>query len=146
MRIYLDGLERQRQVSVADCATVSRRLGDVLDAHEAVAGEYMLEVSSPGVNRRLRRPEHFQRAVGEYVRLRVCDPDGTPRNLLGTLEGAEAEQVCILADSGEVSVVALDSIKAANLEFRFDKPAKPGKKRRRRAGDQDKGTSRCKTN
>lgn len=135
VRIYLDGLEYERQVSVSDCGVVSRRLGDVLDAHDAIGGAYMLEVSSPGVNRRLRRPQHFRRVVGEYVRVRTRDRDGISRTLVGKLEEAQEDRIRILADSGETALVTLDSIEAANLEFRFDKPAKPGKKRGRRAGN-----------
>jgi len=114
---------------------VSRRLGDVLDAHEAIEGAYMLEVSSPGVNRRLRRAEHFRRVLGEYVRVRSCGRDGVAQTLVGKLEQAGDDQIRILADSGEIATVAIDSIEAANLEFRFEKPAKPGKKRGRRAGN-----------
>ena len=66
LRIYLDNPAPDRGVSLADCETVSRRMGDALDAHDALPGSYMLEVSSPGLNRPLLIPPGgFERPGGE---------------------------------------------------------------------------------
>ena len=69
LRLYLD---RESGVSLDDLSRVSRQLGDLLDVHDAVPGPYTLEVSSPGINRRLRRPEHFLRYLGKRVRVRTA--------------------------------------------------------------------------
>src|SRR5437763_4068332 len=61
-------------VTLDELTRVSRELGDVLEAHEAVPGRYQLECSSPGVNRPLLREPHFRRARGQRVRIRTRDP------------------------------------------------------------------------
>src|SRR3972149_11857053 len=71
LRLFLD---RSGGISLDDLTRVSRQLGDVLDAHNAVPGSYTLEVSSPGINRRLRRPDHFRRYLGKKVRVRRVAP------------------------------------------------------------------------
>ena len=63
-----------RAVTLEDCATVSRRLGDVLEANEAVSGSYLLEVSSPGLDRPLKRPEDFARFAGQKASVKLRLP------------------------------------------------------------------------
>jgi ribosome maturation factor RimP len=141
VRILLDA---ERPVTVADCEAVSRRLNDVLDAHDdedAKSGQYMLEVSSPGVNRPLIRPEHFRRVVGSRVRLKLTRaaalPDGETvagaerpvgRTLLGRLEHADDDGVKLAADDGRLLDVAYANVDRANLEYEFPETGPPGKR------------------
>ena len=99
LRLYMDraggsGLDgRAGGVSLDDLARVSRQLGDLLDVQEAVPGRYTLEVSSPGVNRRLRRADHFQRYLGKKVRVRTTIPIDGRRTFAGALDTVEAHGI-----------------------------------------------------
>lgn len=133
IRIYLDNPASDRAVSVADCEALSRRMGDVLDAHETVAGHYMLEVSSPGVNRPLRKASHFEAVVGRRVRVRMNEPVDGKRTVVGSLVRFNDGRLCVKEDSGEVVETTLDNVERANFEFEFKTPEKPGKRRKNKA-------------
>jgi ribosome maturation factor RimP len=84
------------QMDVDDCATLSRALSDVLEAADPVDGEYMLEVSSPGIDRPLTRLEDFVRFAGHEARLELVNPDASGRRRFkGTLSGAEGNDVML---------------------------------------------------
>jgi ribosome maturation factor RimP len=117
VRIYLDSPDPDKSVSLVDCETMSRRLGDVLDAHEPVSGRYMLEVSSPGVNRPLKKREHFERVVGGRVRVRTTNGDGAKRRVLGRLRRMDGVEAEIEVDGGEIGRCALGDLDGASLEF-----------------------------
>ena len=125
LRVLLDSSTPSRAVTVDDCATVSRRLGDVLEANEAVSGSYLLEVSSPGVNRPLRTPEHFRRVVGDRVRVRFREPCGDVRGVVARLLEADAGRLVLENENGTVIETTVDNVERANLEFDFQVPAKP---------------------
>src|SRR5215831_12332723 len=74
-------------VSVEDCARVSRALGDDLDAAEAMPGRYILEVSSPGIDRPLKQQKDFERFVGERAEVVTVEKIGDQRDYCGTLAG-----------------------------------------------------------
>ena len=112
-------------VTLDELARASRELGDVLDAHDAVPGRYHLECSSPGINRPLTRPEHFQRALGQRVRLRARTPISGRRQFRGMLTGVTADGVTLAdVDVGTVAV-SLEAIEKANIEHEFARP--PGR-------------------
>lgn len=129
VRVFLDTADGSGLVSIDDCTAVSRRLGDALDAHEAVQGNYMLEVSSPGLNRLLRTPTHFARVIGQKVRVRTNLEGEGRRTRLGRLVEADEGQIVIVEETGASARIALGDIERANLEFEFE--AKPAPRRRR---------------
>src|SRR5262245_29621420 len=121
LRVLIDRPEGG--VTLDELARVSRELGDVLDGHDAVAGRYHLECSSPGINRPLVREVHFQRAVGQQVRVRTRELIGGRRQFKGTLAAVSAEQVDIDdPDAGTVHV-PFAAIEKANVEYDFTRPA-----------------------
>ncbi len=101
LRLYLDKAGGSGGVTLDELASVNRQLGDLLDVHEAVPGSYLLEVSSPGVNRRLRKPEHFQRYVGKLIRVRLALPREGRRNFLGTLKEVASDGITVSEDNGD---------------------------------------------
>jgi ribosome maturation factor RimP len=101
LRLYLD---KDGGPNVDDLSRVSRELSDVLDSTDAVEGAYTLEVSSPGINRPLRRPEHFARFVGKRIRVRTRDMINGRRSFLGTLEEAGAEHITLKVEGTQVQI------------------------------------------
>lgn len=117
LRIYID---REGGVTLADCERISQQVGAVLDAEDVVPGEsYHLEVSSPGVERRLQKPEHFEWSRGRKVRLQLKEPVEGQRRWEGILEGLEEGQVVLDAGAGRTIRVRMEIIEKANLKFEW---------------------------
>ncbi len=109
-------------VTLDELARISRELGDVLDAHDAVPGRYQLECSSPGLNRPLIRDAHYRRAVGRQVRIRTRDRVGDRRQFRGELAAVADDGVTVRdPDAGEV-FLPFAAIERANLEYDFARP------------------------
>jgi len=85
LRITID---KPAGVTHEDCANVSREVGTILDVEDAVPGSYLLEVSSPGLDRTLSRPAEFERFVGSLVKVSVREPVNGNRHFEGRLESA----------------------------------------------------------
>ncbi len=115
LRFYLD---REGGVTIDDLAPMSRRLGDVLEVHDVVPGRYTLEVSSPGINRRLRRPDHFRSYVGKRVRVRTIEHHRGRRSFVGPLRSVEHEGVVVEIAEGD-QFIRFDDIAQANYEHEF---------------------------
>lgn len=126
LRFYLDRAEGG--VSIDELTTMSRRLGDVIEVHDLVPGSYTLEVSSPGINRRLRQPGHFRRYVGKRVRVRTVDGSDGRRAFLGVLNEVRPDGI-VCTVGGSERFVAFDDIAQANYEHAFPEP-----QRRRASG------------
>jgi ribosome maturation factor RimP len=99
-------------MSVEDCARLSRVLSDALDAADPVKGEYVLEVSSPGIDRPLTRPRDFERFAGEEIRVETSNPVAGRRRFKGRLLGLEDDEVTIACDDGEFRLSLANVAKA----------------------------------
>lgn len=115
LRLFID---KDGGVTLDDCASISRELGDLLDVKDVIPQSYVLEVSSPGLNRRLRKKEHFSRFAGQQVRLRLVAPIDGRKNIVGELEGVEDEAVIVVTPEGRYSI-AMKEIAKANLIYEF---------------------------
>lgn len=112
-------------VQLQDCAAVSREILDHPEVEQLVPGEQTIEVSSPGVNRKLSRPEHFRGAIGERVRLKFAEPDGKNRVVFGTLLSCSDQGVdCEDETSHERVSVAFGNLRQARVDFLFEKGMK----------------------
>jgi len=118
LRLYLD---RDGGVSLDDLTRVSRQVGDLLDVHNAVPGAYTLEVSSPGIDRRLRRADHFERYLGQKVRVRTQAPLDGRRVFVGPLTAVDAEGITVVQD-GVPCVIRFAEIAQANYEPELVRP------------------------
>jgi ribosome maturation factor RimP len=107
-------------VSVEDCATASRAIARVLEAdgEQLLRGRYVIEVSSPGVFRPLRKPPHFQQVIGQTVKLFV-ECDGVPRQLRGELVAADAEAIELRGETG-VERFTYAQVRKAHLDPQLD--------------------------
>lgn len=97
LRVYLD---RPEGVTIDHCEAVSRALDVKLDEVDPIEGSYVLEVSSPGADRVLRKPEHFERFLGEQVEVRLYRPLNGAKTLVGTLKSYEDGGVTIETQEG----------------------------------------------
>lgn len=112
LRIYLE--KEEGAVTLDDCARVSHAIEDILDVKGIVPARYHLEVSSPGVNRPLKRRPHFQKVLGQTIRLRTHKAIDGRRNYKGILKQADGDLVMEI-DRQEVRI-PMDLVEKANLE------------------------------
>ncbi len=97
--IYRVSITKEGGVSLDLCADISSELSPFLDVNPPMHGQYRLEVSSPGIERKLTKPKHFQRSVGDKVKVKILGGD----KLKGTLKSADDEGVLIETKEGEKS-------------------------------------------
>ncbi len=117
LRIYID---KPGGVTHADCENVSQQVGTILDVEDAVpGGRYRLEVSSPGVERRLSRPEDFVRFHGRKAKIVLREPAGGRRHWEGVLMGCTGGVLTLEAAPGQSMAIQLDDIQRANLKFEW---------------------------
>ena len=113
LRLFID---KEGGVTVEDCATVSRELADILDAKDAIPEAYVLEVSSPGLNRRVRKRRDFFRFAGRKVEVRLTVPQDGRRKIVGNILGVEGEAVVVAATESTYSI-AFEDIARATLVY-----------------------------
>ncbi len=112
LRLYLD---KEGGPNLDELTRVSRQLGDLLDVHDVLQRSYTLEVSSPGVNRLLKRPEHFTRFLGKKVRVRTRERIEGRRSFLGLLKESSQEGI-VVANGGVDIYIPYRMIEKANYE------------------------------
>jgi ribosome maturation factor RimP len=104
-----------RQLDLADCEAISRRLSDWLDSHDPIEGSYRLEVSSPGIDRPLTRLKDYADWAGYDARISLKEPRGERKQFSGTLEGVNADNVKLTDKSGAAHLLPLSEIASAKL-------------------------------
>ena len=117
-------------VSLADCQAVSQQVGMILDVEEVMRESYTLEVSSPGMDRKLVKPADYTRFAGQRAafELRVeAAPVSGGRKFRGKLLGQQDGLIDVQLDNGEVQRVSFADVAKANLVPEFPKKEKPGK-------------------
>ena len=125
LRVYVD---KESGVTVDDCEIVSRQVSAVLDVEDPIPGHYTLEVSSPGLDRPLRKAADFGRFAGVKARVDMELPLDGRRRFAGTLKGCEADEVMIEVD-GVLHRLPLGGINKARLVPDFADELKPKSKR-----------------
>jgi len=113
LRIYID--RRIGGVTLGDCVRVSRELGELLDVEDFIPYSYNLEVSSPGINRPLRKKEDFERFRGEWVKLKLMEPIKGRRNVRGRIWGIEGDNILLIVDE-QIWEIPYSLIAKANLD------------------------------
>lgn len=116
LRIYIDA---EAGISVDDCEKASRQIAALLDVENPIAGEYVLEVSSPGMDRPLYKAEHFARFAGSMIRLQLRYPFEGQRRFKGLLVGMEGEDVVLRVEDSEY-LLPFESVEKANVIPSFD--------------------------
>jgi ribosome maturation factor RimP len=133
LRIYID---KQGGVSIDDCATVSEAVSAMLDVEDPIESNYDLEVSSPGLDRPLRKPSDYEKFAGQKVKIKTYGPlEGTDNRKMfpGILKGISGEKVSVDVD-GTVFAVPLEAIAKANLVWGEEAAEEQGKKPKGKKG------------
>ena len=104
-----------RQLDLADCEVLSRRLSDWLDANDPIEGSYRLEVSSPGIDRPLTRSKDFGDWAGHDARITLKEPRDGRKQFSGTLDGIDGDQVRVTDKAGERHSLPFSDIASAKL-------------------------------
>lgn len=125
IRVYVDlpGMPEPKEgVGVDDLAAVSRYIEAYLDASDAIPERYVLEVSSPGVERKLKTPEHLRQAVGENIQLVVRQQIGGKNKVIGELLAFDDGTLTVRLEDNEGEPVDIDwaNVKKARLKYDFD--------------------------
>jgi ribosome maturation factor RimP len=95
LRIFID---RPEGIGLEDCATVSKAVSELLDADDPIPGQYNLEVSSPGLDRVLRKRAHYERFVGSRVHVQLASPLAGRRRFTGALQTVGEDAVTVEVD------------------------------------------------
>lgn len=102
LRLYID--REDGDIQVEDCSEVSHQISALLDVEEPLSGRFNLEISSPGLDRPLRKIEDFQRFIGETVKIKTSMPVAGQRNFKGQLSAVENDELVLDFDNKQVRV------------------------------------------
>ena len=116
LRIYID--RGEDGIGIEDCERVSRQSSAVLDVEDAINGEYILEVSSPGMDRPLYELSQYEQFIGEDISLRLRFPYEGRRNFKGRLTGVDGDEIIVVATDHEF-LFPVEGIEKANVVPRF---------------------------
>lgn len=111
LRIYID---KDLGITLTDCSHVSHQVSAMLDVEDPIQGQYSLEVSSPGLDRPLFELAHFEKYVGQKIKVRLQTPINNQRNFVGVLLRVEGMNIHLSMDSEEI-VLSFPEIEKAKL-------------------------------
>ncbi len=111
LRVFID---KEGGVDLDDCQDISRRLEEILDAQDLIKTSYILEVSSPGLDRELKKPRDFQREMGKEIDVSLFAPIDGKKVVTGTLSAYDGETINV----GEMAI-PMDKVAKVNLHIDF---------------------------
>ncbi len=114
MRVYID--REQGGITLNDCEAVSRDLSALLDVEDVITHSYVLEVSSPGLDRSLTRPEHFARFSGSMIKVKTYQQINGQKVFRGKLLGMTENKISLELENGTVLEIMLSTVAKASLE------------------------------
>ncbi|VAW44455.1 Bacterial ribosome SSU maturation protein RimP [hydrothermal vent metagenome] len=109
LRVFID---HENGVNVSDCAQCSREISGVLEVEDPINGAYVLEVSSPGMDRVLFNTEQFSQYIGEYVLVKLAQPVLGARNIKGTIQSVSEEEIVVANEVMEYGFEMVNVMKA----------------------------------
>ena len=116
LRAYID---KEGGITVDDCEVISRRLGEWLDKEDFIDDSYILEVSSPGLGRPLKKEKDFARSIGKEVEVRLYKPLNKQKEYTGTLASYDAATVTVTLEDGNDLAFQKSDIALIRLAFDF---------------------------
>ena len=115
LQIMIDYPDGSKEITVDDCATVSRALSKELDEKDPIDNRYTLEVSSPGLDRPLTKPEHFQRYINYTVKLETVEPVEKRKRFKGIIKSVSSSGDIALSMDGITYNLSFDNISKAKI-------------------------------
>ena len=122
-------------------AALAGEVSRAIDRTDPIPGTFTLEVTSPGIERPLKRPEHFGRVVGARISLKTCPGTEGDRRLEGILEAAEDSGLVVRTDDGSHRAVAYEEVQTGRTVFVWDQLPKSGRQGGRGAAGRNEGSS-----
>ena len=116
LRAYID---KENGITVDDCELVSRALSDLLDKHDFIPDSYILEVSSPGLGRQLKRDKHFEKSIGEEVEIKLYKAINKKKDFVGILTAFDQDTITIELEDGSTMEISRSDIAIVRLTFDF---------------------------
>ena len=116
LRAYID---KEGGITINDCETVSRRLSDLLDKADFIPDSYVLEVSSPGLGRPLKKEKDYARSIGKEVEIRLFQAVNQKKEFTGTLSAYDKDSVTITQEDQEAIVIPRSKIALIRLALDF---------------------------
>jgi ribosome maturation factor RimP len=118
-RLVRIAIDKPEGVTHGDCELVSQQVGTILDVEDIVPGRYTLEVSSPGIERKLVKPQDYERFHGKKARITLREAVEGRKNWEGTLAGFAGDAVTVETEPGKTRQFPLSQIQKANLKFEW---------------------------
>lgn len=121
LRLFIDCLDEEKRIDLNACEKVNRYLSDAfdMDEHLPIKQAYQLEVSSPGIERPLKKKAHFKRFIGETIKINLYQAVEGQKKCQGVLENADDEGITLLRADGLRLQLQYNDIAKANLHFEF---------------------------
>jgi ribosome maturation factor RimP len=116
LRAYID---KENSITVDDCVLVSRALSELLDQHDFITDSYVLEVSSPGLGRQLKRDKHFEKSIGEEVEVKLYKAINKKKEFIGILVAFDQKTLTIEFEDNSTMEIPRADIAMVRLTFDF---------------------------
>lgn len=116
LRIYID---KDGGINIDDCEIVSRAFSELLDTNEFITDSYILEVSSPGLGRQLKKDRDFERSIGEEIEIKLYKAINKQKEIVGLLQKYNKESLIIELDDGNEMEIKRTDIALVRLTFDF---------------------------
>lgn len=116
LRIFID---KENGITIDDCELVSRRMSDLLDKDDFIPDSYILEVSSPGLGRQLKRDKHFEKSIGEEVEVKLYKQLNKKKEYVGLLVAFDQNTITIELEDGSRMEFKRSDIATVRLTFDF---------------------------
>ena len=113
-----------------DCGVFSRKLGDELDMNDVIETRYYLEISSPGLERPLDTLEHFQSAVGEFVKVTFLKDGKMPETIRGKLSDVNGQMITLVSEDDEDRLINISAVQKAKTVFVWSRTSSSKKKKK----------------
>lgn len=118
---YLRGyIEKEEGVNIKDCEVVSRAVSDILDKEDFIEDAYILEISSPGLGRALKKDKHFDKSIGEQVEIRLYKPVEKQKEFAGILDSYDKDSITLTNVDDTVNTMRFERANVALVRLALD--------------------------